>query len=528
MKKSTKYLLTIIHVYCIGILNIEAQSYDNSLIDIDNIRSNLEILASDQMEGREATTAGAIKASDFIASELKKYGVQPFGDNDSYFQNFDLRFVQYEEESQLILKNNINEQYFKYAVDFGKGARGFSSLKYTDQTTDLVFVSYGITADEYDYDDYEDIDAKGKTVIMISGEPYSENENFFKGDADTKYANGSEKIKNAKDRGAVGVIYVPSKRALSFWNGYMRWAKSASYQLPEQNEEQKDEDKLPVFLMSVNMASKVLDDEEISYEELKNILEENDYPYSFELSKTLEFDIQIEDEFRVARNVIGIIEGNNPVLRDEYVTIGAHYDHEGIKNGEVYNGADDNASGTTTVLEIARSLSMVKENNRSIILIFHTAEEKGLLGAKYLTNNKDFIENTVVNINMDMVGGGSIDSIHNIGSNKLSSELYNVIEKVNKETVNFTFDYRFNAPDDPQRLYYRSDHIHYARKGIPIVFFFDYYMEHYHQASDDVETINFEKIAKVSNLIHNLAIEIANLDHQLIVDEEKLEESSNN
>ena len=224
--------------------------------------------------------------------------------------------------------------------------------------------------------------------------------------------------------------------------------------------------------------------------------------------------------------MVGIIEGNDPVLKNEYVSFGAHYDHEGIHNGVVYNGADDDGSGTVAILETAKAFALSKQNKRSVVVFFHTGEEKGLLGSSYSANHISYINNIVANINIDMVGRESIDSIYCIGSDKLSTELHNIVEDANKETVNFYLDYSFDDPNDPQRLYYRSDHINYARKGIPIVFFYDYMMQDYHKPTDDVDKINFEKILKTVKLVYNIGLEIANLDHRLVVD--KKEEMTRN
>jgi len=198
--------------------------------------------------------------------------------------------------------------------------------------------------------------------------------------------------------------------------------------------------------------------------------------------------------------------------------LSAHYDHEGIVKGEIYNGADDNGSGTVAILEAGRRLALLKENKRSIILAFHTGEEKGLLGSKYFTENSDIMSDVVSNINIDMVGREDTESIYSIGSGKLSTELFELVEKVNSETAKFELDYTFDASNDPNRYYYRSDHYNYAKHNIPIVFFYDHMTEDYHQPTDDVDKINFEKIEKVSTLITELALRIANLDHKLIVD----------
>ena len=154
------------------------------------------------------------------------------------------------------------------------------------------------------------------------------------------------------------------------------------------------------------------------------------------LTKKIIFNYKTNSEIKEARNVIGIIEGTDEQLKNEYVVLTAHYDHEGIVGGEIYNGADDNGSGTVAILEAGRRLALLKDNKRSILIVFHAGEEKGLLGSKYLTENSDFMSGVVSNINIDMVGREDTGSIYSIGSGKLSAELYELVERANSETVN--------------------------------------------------------------------------------------------
>ena len=168
-------------------------------------------------------------------------------------------------------------------------------------------------------------------------------------------------------------------------------------------------------------------------------------------------------------------------------------------------------------METARQLSLLKNNKRPILVIFHTGEEKGLKGSTYLANNSSFVDNIISHINIDMVGRQSEDTIYCIGASRISTELGQLVEQVNKETVNFYLDYTFDSPSDPNRFYYRSDHINYANKGIPIAFFYDYMQTDYHKPSDTVEKINFTKIVKMVNFLESLVLKISNLDHKLTV-----------
>jgi Zn-dependent M28 family amino/carboxypeptidase len=218
-----------------------------------------------------------------------------------------------------------------------------------------------------------------------------------------------------------------------------------------------------------------------------------------------------------ARNVIGIVPGSDESLQYQYISVTAHYDHDGIKNGIIYNGADDNASGTTAVLESARQISSLRKNKRPVIFIFFSAEEKGLLGSDYYVNNTDYISDVIANINVDMVGRESSDTIFVVGSGRISGEYYRLVEEANKETVHFHFDYSYDQEGHPERIYYRSDHWKFAQKGIPAVFFTDMHKADYHKPTDDAERINYEKVEKVTRLTTQIILKTANLKHKLTI-----------
>jgi Zn-dependent M28 family amino/carboxypeptidase len=231
-------------------------------------------------------------------------------------------------------------------------------------------------------------------------------------------------------------------------------------------------------------------------------------------------------------NVMGFLEGTDK--KDEVVIISAHYDHVGIdEKGRIYNGADDDGSGTCALLELAEAYSKAKAAGngprRSILFLWVTGEEKGLLGSKYYTDINPIIplDKTVCDLNIDMIG--RIDKKHEtnenyvylIGSDKLSSELHNISENVNKETINFDLDYEFNDPKDPNRFYYRSDHYNFAKNKIPVIFYFTGVHEDYHKPGDDVEKILFSKYSKITQLVFATSWELANRNDRIIVDSNK-------
>ncbi len=233
-------------------------------------------------------------------------------------------------------------------------------------------------------------------------------------------------------------------------------------------------------------------------------------------------------EPKETENVLGFIKGSEKP--DEVIVISAHYDHVGTdRDGNVYNGADDDGSGTVGVLEIAEAFQMAVKNGqgpkRSILFLHVTAEEIGLYGSKYYTDNPIFpLENTVCNLNTDMIGRISPEKADNpnyvylIGSNRLSQELHDLSEAVNKQYTNLELDYTFNAEDDPNRFYYRSDHYNFAKNNIPVIFYFNGVHEDYHKITDTPDKINYEVLAKRTKLIFQTAWEIANREGRITAD----------
>ncbi|MBT3621507.1 MAG: M28 family peptidase [Flavobacteriales bacterium] len=225
-------------------------------------------------------------------------------------------------------------------------------------------------------------------------------------------------------------------------------------------------------------------------------------------------------------NVLGFIEGTD--LKNEIIVVTAHYDHLGKHDSLIFNGADDDGSGTVAAMEIAEAFMLAKKAGngprRSVLVMAVSGEEKGLLGSKYYTDHPIYpLENTVANLNIDMIG--RIGDFHTdpnyvylIGADMLSQELHNISEQVNKEYIGLDLDYTFNKEDDPNRYYYRSDHYNFAKNNIPVIFYFNGIHEDYHKVTDTIEKINFDKIQKITRLIFLTAWEIANRTERLVLD----------
>ena len=231
-----------------------------------------------------------------------------------------------------------------------------------------------------------------------------------------------------------------------------------------------------------------------------------------------------KQEIKDSENVLAYIKGSEKP--EEVIVISAHLDHEGIKNGKIYNGADDDGSGTVAILEIAEAFKHAEKSGkgpkRSILFLHVTAEEKGLIGSKYYTEHPVFpLKNTVTNLNIDMIGRidkkhkDSTNYIYLIGSDKLSQDLHDVSEAANKQYTNINLDYTYNDDNDPNRFYYRSDHYNFAKHNIPVIFYFNGTHEDYHQPSDTPDKINYILLEKRTRLIFHTAWEIANKKERL-------------
>ncbi len=295
--------------------------------------------------------------------------------------------------------------------------------------------------------------------------------------------------------------------------------------------ESKSDEKLGLIYVSPSLAGEIFDQ---SFDKLTKSIDNFNAGKSNALkkikSKEVRYKLDYEKIKIKSENVLGYLEGTD--LKDELVIITSHYDHEGIKNGEIYNGADDDGSGTVAVMDIAEAFALAKADGngprRSILFMNVTGEEKGLLGSSYYASHPIFpLENTVVNLNIDMIGRTgdreieTTNYVYLIGADKLSSDLHNISEDMNKTYTNMYLDYTFNDEAHPERFYYRSDHWNFAKNGIPIIFYFNGVHVDYHKPTDTVDKIEFDMLQKRAQLVFYTAWEIANRDERLVIDKKQ-------
>lgn len=487
----------------------------------EELQAHVEFLASDELGGRYVASPANHIAARYLASRLRSYGYRGGAADGSFFQKFDItvkRLVP--ERTRVEITAPSGKKTFAYGTDFVLfGPRAAQTLE-----GELVFARYGVSLPDVTYDDYAKIDVKGKIVLATltsvppvrrNGEPLAPRDYPW-----------NQKIATAAARGARAIIFLRSPQEIPPPR-LGNWAMAEQVSIA-------DEDTTPpstivsVFA-SADMSAELLTATGISPESLRS---PESLPEAKPLGKAARLEVAFDSQRYETQNVIGILDGADPHLRNEYVAISAHYDHVQTRNGQIYNGADDDGSGTAAVLEIAQAFTIGERPKRSILIIFHTAEEVGLLGSRYFVTHPTVpLGSIVANLNIDMIGRSrspqdtnpanrelsDANTVYLIGSDKLSRELHELSEQTNQDTEKMIFDYRYNREDHPERLYYRSDHYNYARNGIPVIFYFTGLHEDYHRPSDDVEKLDFPKMTRITRLIFATGWRIANLDHRVKV-----------
>jgi Zn-dependent M28 family amino/carboxypeptidase len=309
--------------------------------------------------------------------------------------------------------------------------------------------------------------------------------------------------------------------------------------------QKQDGQSLPSIIASEKLATAILEGEK---RDAATIIK-GEAGEAFELSpsKQIKFSINVKSEQTNTQNVVAVLEGSDPKLKNEYVAIGAHYDHVGMGtpiNGDgIWNGADDDGSGTVSVLSIAEAFAAGPRPKRSLLFVWHCGEEKGLWGSRYVTDYPVIPLNEIVaQLNIDMIGRSKHEGdtlpvnkdltgpheIYVIGSKMMSTDLGAVSEQVNNSFLKLTFNYKYDDPKDPQRFFFRSDHYNYARKGIPIIFYFDGTHEDYHKPTDHPDKIDYQKMERVARTVLATAWELANRPERPKVDKQLPQELMGN
>ena len=476
---------------------------------------HVNILASDEFQGREAGTPGQWLAAKYVANEFSDYGLEPVGDENKYYQNFQIRRPALDEAVFWLEKDDSDS---KAKIEFSLKS-DFIPFGFTGEnniTAQVLFAGYGITAPEYNYDDYKNIDASGKIVLVLRHEPQENvTESIFDGLNLTQHAIFSEKAKNAQAHGAVGMLLVTDPAGghtnlapQGFWSSLFPERK---YKETWELVQRKYTTNFLAAWISVMAAEKIINifERGQTLKSLQQSIDKNLTPKSFEISNLkAHLKISLKQKIRNTQNVLGLLKGYDPELRGELIVVGAHYDHIGIKKGQIYNGADDNASGTAGMLEIAETFSQMSiQPRRSILFAAFTAEELGLLGSEFYVKHPLIpLEQTIAMINLDMISRNQDNLVTVIGSNR-SPELHEINLAANEE---IGLEFRYNG----EKYFSRSDHANFARYQIPVLFFNTDIHRDYHRSTDTSEKINPEKLAKIARLAYLVVWELANSDRR--------------
>ncbi|MGE5400141.1 MAG: M28 family peptidase [Ignavibacteriales bacterium] len=483
-----------------------------NLITPELARKHISFLASDSLMGRRTPGPWLDSAAAYISGEFNSCGLKCA--NGSYFQKVNLGIITLGTGNQLVIYKNGGQNSYKIKTEFTP----FEMTANNEVTAPVVFAGYGITAPEYNYDDYKGVDVKDKIVFVMRHEPGEEDSSsVFQGTKPTVYSQVREKVKNAINHGSRGIIIAqdPLNHTSLSPRGFP-WP-SLSETIPQ--------DALPVSLIGdetgkipVVQAGKEIINELFgsvaNLKELQRTIDAKTSPHSFALPEVRTFlktnTVVTETP---AYNVIGIIEGSDPILKNEAVVIGAHYDHVGyVKDHKpgtdfIFNGADDNASGTGGLLVLAKALGALEQKpKRTIILIAFAGEELGLLGSSFYVNNPVIpIERTVAMLNMDMIGRNNPDSLYIIASSR-SPELARINQEEN-ENIGFKLAYNQEQHSGG------SDQASFLNKGVPSIFYNTGMEADYHKVSDEVSRIDFTKTSRVAKLVFLTALRIANDIH---------------
>jgi len=462
-----------------------------------DLKRHLEIVAHDSLEGRETGQPGLEKAAHYLRDQFRNIGlnVVPSVSGEDYFQTFGLIRGKLGEATLLI--NGVS---YKNMEDF---VFIRTSLQSFTHDIPVRFVGNG------NAEDYTQLEVETEGVVILLPDPGS---------------SWTEKVEIAVEAGAeyVFLIYGDSKEDIqSPIKMYRNYFTSEQFRLMDVNGNGKEK----VFLIRPEMAENIFN---TSYKKLLKATAKTEKGRYKPISKFQEAsvtaDIQNAEEVVYTENVVGYVKGTE--MPEEVVIITAHYDHVGKKAGVIYNGADDNGSGTVAILELAEAFALARRlgmgPKRSVLFMLLTGEEKGLLGSSYYVTHPLFpLENTIANLNIDMIGRidnryvDNPDYIYLIGSDKISPELHMISEEANEKHTGLILDYTYNDDNDPNRFYYRSDHYNFAKNGIPVIFYFTGVHEDYHRPGDEVDKILFDRMERITKLIFYTAWEVANGDSRL-------------
>jgi hypothetical protein len=498
----------------------QSMQHAADIITAANLRADLFFLAGDDLAGRQAGSSGDHIATDYIAAEFMRLGLKPVGDNGTYFQNMDLIYGDLDRD-HTALTGKIAGADHTLAIN-----RDFrwvrSSLRPTTGCGSIVFAGYGIDAPEYGYNDLAGVSVKGKIALVLPREPQANDpKSKFMGTWDTYHAFNWEKLEVLRKLGAAGVLIVqgvgPSREVKQIPASSPRSAGGPSIALAGQMWD------LPVFTIQREAADQFLAPSGKTVEMLQKEIDRTLQPGSFDVPQSTGCLTKAYTnlETHPGRNVVGLIEGSDPQLKGQTIIVTAHHDHMGASSGHIYYGADDNASGTAAVMRIAQAFIEGKVRpKRSILFMVYEGEERIFLGSYYyMTHPIVPLNETVANLNMDMIGrdenepnwpvpaDGNVNMVNVLGT-RYNPGLSDIIAKANR-SQDLVLDHKMDTVD-PDSLWSRSDHFWMATLHVPQVEFQTGLHPDYHTDNDTWQRINYDKFTRIAKLVFLSAVDLAN------------------
>ena len=518
-------------------------------IDVRELREWLTYIASDDLQGRAVFSTGIGLAASYIEDHLRAWGVKPAGDHGSYLQT--VRVVGVKATSHTSV--TVDVAGVKRTFNDGDGIRFPRNVGAKQQKSieRVEFVGYGLDVPAIAHDDYRGKDVGGAAVVWLGAAgPATIDQSR------NRILNNRSTLATL-EKGAAAVIGAgPAPRAGRAGRAGAAGQTGQNANAPDFTTTERLDHLLPPNATGNDAFFEFLFSRApVKYAELKKLADARQPLPAFRLDGvTLTFDVNADYEpvrTQLTQNIVGIVEGSDPQLKATYVAFGAHYDHVGYADGEltktdsgtrrngapgrvtagaeddrIWNGADDDGSGTVTLMGLARAFAQGPKPKRSLLFVWHTGEERGRWGSLYFVDHPAVpLDRIVAQLNVDMVGRNRDDkaseanSIYIVGSDRISTELDTTLQAANQGLGRpMKLDYELNDPSDPESVYTRSDHYSYAARGIPIVFYTGALHPDYHANTDEVSKIEFDKMARVGDLIYATAWKVANLDHAPVRD----------
>jgi len=514
------FRLLIVFLLCAIVFNVAVvaglsqQTSKAETITMKELKDHVYFLASDEMKGRVTGTEEYKKAVSYCEREIKNAGLKPIikdsQGKESFLQLVPFSKQKVEDIGPLTVNTAGGKKEFKHNENFK--FISVRSAEISGKPLPVVFVGYGIEDEDSGWNDFKELDLKGKAVVVLPGVPMREDKPVLSEESHKLYTSRNGEFRKRftllRNEPAI-IINVADESDPQEWDKLTSAAEESRLSYAGGSDSERGRMsrfmQVPAVTVKKEFVEMLFKDQE--YSSLEGLEGYTTYDLK---NTTVTFNYALEEETVYSWNVVAMVEGTDPVLRNEYVTVGAHLDHVRPRNGEVCNGADDNASGSVGVLEVAEAVAM-SPSKRSVIFILYTAEEMGLNGsAHFLADCPVPVESIIVNVNLDMIGRTDEASMKTrshyvVGAEQKCSEMREIIEQVNARTVNWPLTFL-----KQNEIRGGSDHQQYWRKNIPAFFFFSGMHEDLHRPTDDPEKIEYDKMQKIAQLVYELTMELGN------------------